>query len=180
MNLWLRLLWLLLTHRARPPLIPPLGVSRLKSRVWPLDLDLNGHLNNGRALTIMDVGRVDLMLRFGAVPVFLRRGWAPVLAATLVRYKRELRLFQPFVIETKVLHWEGANIFMQQSFILLNKDGSEHVACTALMRAGIYSRRDRRFVDAWDLMRALNFKTVSPLATEELLAFRAADRAISA
>ena len=30
-------------------------------RVWPNDLDTNAHMNNGRYLTLMDLGRFDLM-----------------------------------------------------------------------------------------------------------------------
>src|SRR6185503_3961101 len=34
--------------------------SNLSLRVWPNDLDLNIHVNNGRYLTLMDLGRMDL------------------------------------------------------------------------------------------------------------------------
>ena len=49
MVLLLRTLWKALTLRVRPPL-EALGTSVLAFRVWPNDLDVNIHMNNGRFL----------------------------------------------------------------------------------------------------------------------------------
>ena len=65
MNLWLRLIWLFLTTPFRPRLAIPTDVSVLGLRVLPNDLDLSLHMNNGRYLTVMDLGRLDLILRSG-------------------------------------------------------------------------------------------------------------------
>src|SRR3990170_2263282 len=70
MNLWLRLLWLFVSAPFRPKLEMPGGTSILRFRVWPHDLDLSLHMNNGRYLTIMDQGRLDVMVQSG----FLRGG----------------------------------------------------------------------------------------------------------
>jgi acyl-CoA thioesterase FadM len=40
-----------------------LGESVVRFRVWPGDLDFNLHMNNGRYLTLMGLGRLDLMAR---------------------------------------------------------------------------------------------------------------------
>jgi acyl-ACP thioesterase len=48
MNLWLRVLHLLITSFFRPKLDPVRDVSRLKFRVWLHDLDMSLHMNNGR------------------------------------------------------------------------------------------------------------------------------------
>ena len=64
MNLFLRLIRVLLTIRSRGQLAP-FEDSVLTFRVWPGDLDLNVHMNNGRYLTVMDLGRLDLMARTG-------------------------------------------------------------------------------------------------------------------
>ena len=63
MNLWLRLIWYLATAWARPALTQTHEISKLTFRVWPTDLDLSLHMNNGRYLTIMDIGRLDFMVR---------------------------------------------------------------------------------------------------------------------
>lgn len=61
MNLWFRLLHLLLCSLFRPKLEAPFGVSRLQFRVLPNDLDSNLHMTNGRYWNIFDLGRLDLM-----------------------------------------------------------------------------------------------------------------------
>lgn len=70
MNLWLRLLWLIVTAKARGALVLPEGVSIVTFRVWPHDLDLSVHMNNGRYLTLMDLGVSTpcCALAFGAPP----------------------------------------------------------------------------------------------------------------
>jgi hypothetical protein len=57
MNLWIRLLWVLLTARGRGHLDLPRESSLLTFRVWPHDLDISLHLNNGRYLTLMAMAR---------------------------------------------------------------------------------------------------------------------------
>ena len=56
MNLIFRLLRILVWGLVGPRL-DPLGRSIVSFRVWPNDLDINIHMNNGRYLTIMDIVR---------------------------------------------------------------------------------------------------------------------------
>jgi hypothetical protein len=65
LNLWFRLILLLLMTPWRPKLEGPLDVSRLRFTVLPNDLDASLHMNNGRYWTLMDLGRMDLLLRTG-------------------------------------------------------------------------------------------------------------------
>ena len=54
MNLYLRLLWTLLRSWRLPPLTIEHTLKRTM-RVLPNDLDINGHMNNGRYLTTIDL-----------------------------------------------------------------------------------------------------------------------------
>ena len=65
MNLWLRLIWVALSGWLGHRLDLPGEASRLTFRVWFHDLDPFRHMNNGRYLTLMDLGRTDLMVRSG-------------------------------------------------------------------------------------------------------------------
>ena len=49
----------------RVPRIGLLDESAVGFRVLPGDLDVNVHLNNGRYLALMDLGRFDLLIRGG-------------------------------------------------------------------------------------------------------------------
>ncbi len=64
MKLWLRLIVQLVSWRTRTPLQIH-EVAKRKFRVWPTDLDIYAHMNNGVFLTILDLGRYDHGKRTG-------------------------------------------------------------------------------------------------------------------
>jgi len=112
MGLWLRLTKLLLTT----PFRPRLGwdeESRLEFRVWPSDLDINLHMNNARYLAVMDIGRFDLILRSGLGRLVWRRRLKPVLASTMVRYRRSLAPFEAFSLFTRIVGWDEKWLFIE-------------------------------------------------------------------
>jgi len=175
MNLWIRLLWLLLTARKRGHLDLPRESSLLRFRVWPHDLDLSFHLNNGRYLTLMDLGRLDVMVRSGLWREVLRHKWTPIASAITIRFQRELRPFQKFRLETKLLCWDASLVVMEQIFIVDGGVRDGQVAARALFKGGLYDRNDRKFVEIARLMSLLGVSEISPPATPEVEAFLHAD-----
>ena len=116
MNLFLRLLLLFLTapFRPRAALFEP---ARKRFLVWPPDLDVLLHVNNGVYLSMLDVARVDLLLRSGLASKLWRKGLYPVVAAETIRFRRSLRLFQAFDIETTVLGSDDKAFLIQHRFL---------------------------------------------------------------
>ena len=115
MNMYLRLLLFLLRVRAKSPL----GIwdtSRASFRVNPADLDVQRHMNNGRYLSIMDLGRMDLMLRSGFWKRITDAGWYPVVAGQTITYRRSLTLGQRFELATRVIGYDERWIYMEQVF----------------------------------------------------------------
>ncbi|MET0281651.1 MAG: acyl-CoA thioesterase [Steroidobacteraceae bacterium] len=131
MNRWLRLLWFALTVRRRA-VVGPLGPCRTPFRVWPSDLDVFRHMNNGIYLTIMDIARLDLLTRSGLWTKLRALGWYPVVVAQTAQFRRSLNLFERFEIETRVLGWDDKAIVLEQQFWR----GGEAIA-HALVRARI-------------------------------------------
>lgn len=86
-------------------------------RVWPNDLDLLLHMNNGVYFTIMDLARTDLLLRCGQFNRLRKKGWYPVAAAETIRFRRSLKLFQRFDIRTQVAGWDDRSIYLEQQFL---------------------------------------------------------------
>src|SRR4051812_12217422 len=115
MNRWLRLLWFVLTVRGRAA-VPALGPCRTQFRVWPTDLDVFRHMNNGMYLTIMDIARLDLLTRSGVWKKVRALGWYPVVVAETMQFRRSLNLFERFEIETRVLGWDDKAIVLEQQF----------------------------------------------------------------
>ena len=171
MNLWLRLLWFIATAWRRPRIDLPFAHSSLRFRVWPHDLDTSLHLNNGRYWTLMDLGRTDLMIRSGLWRPVLRNGWTPVVSAGQIRFRRELRPFQAFDLETRLLHWDATRVVMEHRLIAA---GTDTIAAIALVQAGLYDRKRRSFVPVHRLMEAIGVVAHSPQATPEVEAFLSA------
>ncbi len=115
MNLLLRLLYVLLAIPFRRRL-EPLEESVVRLRVLPNDLDLNLHMNNGRYLTLMDLGRIDLLFRTGVVGVLRRRRWNGAVASQTIRYRRALNLFQRYELRTRLAGWDDRWFFLEQRF----------------------------------------------------------------
>lgn len=178
MNLWFRLIWLLATSWRRPHLTLPQDMSSLDFRVWPHDLDISLHMNNGRYWSLMDLGRADLMLRSGLWRDVLKHGWTPVVNAATIRFRRELRLAQAFRLETRILCWAETWLVMEHRVVTAGQDGQDIVAAVALVRAGIYDRRSRGYVATQRLMEALGTSSVSPDIAPDVAAFLASEDAM--
>ena len=106
--------WLQAMLQRRPPSL--LEESRLRLRVWPNDLDLNIHMNNGRYLTLMDLGRMDLMFRSGAARLWLLKGHQPLVGLSMCRHFRALKVFQGFELRSRLLGWDEKWVYFEQRF----------------------------------------------------------------
>lgn len=178
MNLWLRLLSFFITARWRAPIVLPGGVSRLRMRVWPTDLDLSLHMNNGRYLTLMDIGRLDFIFGTGLWRPLLKHRWTPIASAIVIRYRRELRSFDRFRLETRIIGWAEASIVMEQLFIFDGGAREGEVAARALFKGGLYDRKARTFVTTLRLMSELGLDPVMPDPSAEVSAFLAVENAL--
>ena len=65
----------MIKFRGAPPL-GPMDAHVSTHRCWPWDLDPWIELNNGRTLTLYDLGRIPLASRTGLVPVLREKGWS--------------------------------------------------------------------------------------------------------
>jgi acyl-CoA thioesterase FadM len=155
MNLFLRLLLLLLTVRFRPR-CDILGPTRKRFIVWPPDLDVLLHVNNGVYLSMLDVARVDLLLRSGAAKRLSQRGFYPVVAAETIRFRRSLQLFQAFEVETTVLGWDEKAVIIQHHFL---RQGE--LIADAVVRARFLKRKGGT-VSSQELLEVLGRTGPSP------------------
>jgi acyl-CoA thioesterase FadM len=181
MNLWIRFLWLLIATAWRPTLDPRTATSRLMFRVLPNDLDINMHMNNGRYLTIMDLGRIDLVLRSGLGRAIWKNNWAPTLGAVVIRYRQELRPFERYRLETRLSAWSESVAVMEATFVVASGPRRGRVAARALVKAGFYDRKKRTQIPVRRLVAELGLtgaESASPPLTPEIEAFLAADSAL--
>jgi acyl-CoA thioesterase FadM len=94
------------------------GVGRLPLRVWPIDLDVLGHMNNGVYLSIMDLGRMDLLVRADAWKTLNSRGIYPIVASETITFRKSLQPWQKFILETRVVGYGVKAVFLEQRFVV--------------------------------------------------------------
>ena len=145
MNLYFRLLVFMIRVRFRSRLTM-WDTSHVRFRVNPLDLDVQRHMNNGRYLTLMDLGRMDLMLRSGFWKLVTEKGWFPVVAGQSITYRRSLTLGQRFDLSSRVLGHDDRWIYMEQVFRV-----GDTVCADAIIRAR-FLRRTGGSVDIDDVL----------------------------
>ncbi len=116
MNLYWRLLFFRLRSRRRSRLTM-WDTAVTPFRVTLGDLDLLGHVNNARYLAIMDLARIDLLMRSGWWDKFRRHGWFPVVAGTSITYRRSLQLGQRFDVHSRLLGMDEQWFYVQQVFM---------------------------------------------------------------
>jgi len=116
MNLWLRLIrvWL---AALRGPSLAPDDESVIRVRVWPHDLDLWGHVNDGRYLTLSDLGRLDLALRIGLFQAVRRQRWTMPMGGAALSFRRPLRLFHTCDIHTRIVGWDDKWGYIESRFV---------------------------------------------------------------
>ncbi|HNB57700.1 MAG TPA: acyl-CoA thioesterase [bacterium] len=116
MNLWIRMLRVFWKSFFCKKKIGLFDESRLSFRVWPHDCDINMHLNNGRYLTLMDLGRTYLMAEMQMLWKLPKRKWFPVLGGVEILFLKSIDPFQKFDIVTHVLTWDAKWIYVEQRF----------------------------------------------------------------
>lgn len=154
MNLWFRLMLMLLRRPWRRR-VHALSTTVVRQRVWPLDLDLNRHVTNGRYFTLADIGRMDYVLRSGAFKVALRHRAMPIVGDVWGKFRRELRLFEAFDIHTRMLGWDDKWTFVEHRFV---KD--DRVVGVVIMR-GLF-RGPKGNVPPAEFARELGLPDASP------------------
>jgi acyl-CoA thioesterase FadM len=154
LNLYLRLLKLLL----RLPFVRRkalLDAGRLAFRVWPNDCDINLHLNNGRYLTFMDLGRVHLLAQIGMLGELWRRRWTPVLSAAEISFIRPIAPLQKFDLVTRLLTWDDKYFYMEQRFVAGGR------LCAVALVKGLFLHRHER-VESRAVLAALHVDLPAP------------------
>lgn len=164
---YLRMLGQLWRLRRAPPLAPfEAHVSH--HRCLPQDLDPWWELNNGRTLTLYDLGRIPMGRRLGLDRALKANGWGMTVAGNSTRYRRRVRLWDRVEMRSRFVGWDARFLYVEQSMWR----GGE---CTSqvLVRSAVTSREG--IVPPVQLARALGMGEVSPALPDWVAAWSAAD-----
>ena len=154
MNLYFRLLltWIRSLLEAR---MPTSFACIQRFRVWPHDLDLFGHMNNGRYLQVMDVARMRWLLLTGTIDVIRRNRWAVALGGNMTRFRRPLSLFAKYRVVSRLHCWDERWFYLEHVFY----DSSGAVLSVGVSRAAF--RHRRRWVSTQEVMDQVDPGAVS-------------------
>ncbi len=155
MNLYLRLLLAFLSAW-RAPALHHAETTERSFRVWLHDIDLFGHMNNGRYLQIMDVARTDWMLRTGVIDAMRRNRWGAVLGGGVVRFRRSLKPMQRYRVRTRLVCWDDRWFYHEHTFL----DGTGGRVAVGVTRAAL--RGGGVWIPSRVVVQAVHKDAVSP------------------
>ncbi|MDQ0642873.1 acyl-CoA thioesterase FadM [Microbacterium murale] len=93
-------------------------VGRIRVTTLPTDIDVLRHMNNGRYLSLFDLGRWDLLVRTGMSDAMKRNGWYAVVSAETVTFRKSLQLWQRFDIESRLLGHDDKAIYLEHRAVV--------------------------------------------------------------
>lgn len=153
MNVWWRTFLTILRARVllrRHGPVHPSSVGRIRLRTLPTDIDLLGHMNNGRYASLFDLGRFDLLTRTGLWRAMGERGWYGVVAAETVTFRKSLQLWQRFTVETRIIGHDDKAVFQMHRAVV---DGEVYAEMILRVR---FLRRTGGLVPMEELFEAIH------------------------
>lgn len=99
----------------RAPALPLDGVHVSAHTCLPWDLDPWRELNNGRTLTLYDLGRLPLSIRTGLSAVLRAEGWGLTVAGASVRYRRRVVAFRRFTMCSALIGRDARFLYVHQA-----------------------------------------------------------------
>ncbi len=106
-------------------------------RVLPNDIDINGHLNNGRYMTLIDLMVIESSMRVGILSTLIKLGWEPMTAGNIITYRKQLAPFERFCIQYKMDCWDEKWTYMKYRFTKM--DGS--LVAVGYLKCGFVSKK---------------------------------------
>lgn len=113
---WLRLTGTVCKLLGKPR-VGLLDTTCVRMHVWPNDLDINLHVNNGRYLSLADISRLDWFVRTGVLQLARRQRAIPVVGDAIAKFRRELKPWQKFEIRTRLMGWDHRWGFLEHRFV---------------------------------------------------------------
>lgn len=154
----------------------PIGMSEwsdLQMRVGVADVDFNLHMNNGRFLSLMDLGRTDFAVRAGVVRAAMHERWQPVAGGVRIRFRKSLPAFSRYVLRTRMPAWDDKWFFFEQQFL---RDGD--LAAVAHVKV-LFKGRGGAQIPTSRLLAAVGHKAPSPELPDHLRMWLESEQAAS-
>ena len=113
----MRMLLQLLKSRRRPAQ----GIwdsNSLPLRVLPTEIDIFMHVNNGMYFSIMDLSRIDMMVRSGVWKAMRSRNWSGVVSSETISFRKSLKLGQRYSVESKIVGYDDRAVYFEHRIVV--------------------------------------------------------------
>ncbi len=148
---WIRLILGLIKAKFKSK-VQATETTSLEFRVWITDIDISV-MNHAAILTVMEVGRIDFMVRTDFFKIANKNKWFFPSQALSVQFYRPLKTFQKAELQTKLSYVDEKWIYLEQRII---RNGKEVAGC--LVKSTI--KRGRETVPTTEIIKALNITKV--------------------
>ena len=113
---FLRLALELRRARRAPPL-PLTGTHVTHTTCLPWDLDPWVELNNGRTLTLFDLGRIPLSVRTGLAATLRANRWGLTVAGVSFRWRRRVVVWDRVELRARCIGWDARFLYIEQAMV---------------------------------------------------------------
>jgi len=151
MNLYFKFLFLILKRTFWSKEQSILDECHTHFMVDVFDLDLNFHMNNGRFFSLMDLGRLDLMLKTKSLFKFFRNGYYPIVLSESMNFKKSLNLFTRYTLITKIECWDDKFFYFSQKFFK-----QEDICASSCVRVCFKKRGRKGIIPSKEIFDFLN------------------------
>lgn len=148
---WIRLLMAMLSAKFKKKLIGTETVSK-SFRVWITDIDVSV-MNHAAIMTVLETGRIDLMVRSNFFKVASKNKWFFPSQAISIQFYRPLKIFQKAQIFTRISYVDEKWIYVEQK---IERKGKIIAAC--IVKNTI--KKGRETIPTSKIMKALKIEKV--------------------
>lgn len=171
MNVIWRFLWTILFSRFDKPL-GLLDKGSTTYRVLPTDIDVLLHMNNGRYFSLMDLARINFMIRSKFFAPLKAKKIYPVIASEMMRFKKSLNLWKKFSLTSQIIGWDDKFFYVLQSFVY-----KDDVHAMGLIKAR-FIQPGKGPLSPQNVLDVVGAKDLSPVMPDWVMAWQEADRAM--
>ena len=136
------------------PLLPG-DVHVTPLRYLPQDIDVQMEMNNGRIITLFDLGRVPMFQRMGVLGRMKKAGWYGTIAGSSIRYRRRITLGQKLEIRSRAAGVDGRFFYVEQGMFR-----DDECCAHALLRAAITTGKG--IIPTDEVLEGLGFTETIP------------------
>ncbi|MEX0361388.1 MAG: acyl-CoA thioesterase [Allomuricauda sp.] len=121
-------------------------------RVWITDIDVSV-MNHAAIMTVLETGRIDLMVRSNFFKVATKNKWFFPSQAISIQFYRPLKVFQKADIHTRISYVDEKWIYVEQK---IERNGKIVAAC--IVKNTI--KKGRETIPTSEIMKELQIKKV--------------------